>query len=299
MTTEILTAGDVLAVTLAPAVPAAITPTIVALEGFEDYDGTEFRLQHVAIAQTAKQMGDWDAKQGQFHSSVTGEIKDTLDAVILAVKQGQWWGPTYEESMKAKGAGGEVKSYCKSNNGKIPDADIANPPARACAACPNFKGVRDVETSTYTPPKCTKMRRVVIEEKDWGPAVFTARKGQCSTVDSAIQAFLAKNKHPMGVRWTISTKRQEDGNNVWFAPEFKARNDEPTSPEEQAAYQETLRAFLPTLSNVTESDSHGDEGIDAPVAGQSAGPATGPASAPVAPPIIDATIIPPADDLGF
>lgn len=283
MTTEIATTT---AAAIAPAAP-------VILEGFEDYDGSEFRPQRISIVQTAKQMSDWAAKQGSFHNSVTDESKDSLDVVVLASKQGQWWGPTFEESMKDKAAGQEVKAWCKSSNGKIPDAEIAEPPARACGACPNFKGVRD-NAGNYTPPKCTKIRRLLVEEAVWGPAIFTLRKGAASTVDGALQPFFLRGQHPMSVRMTITTKKETNGVNDWYEPVFKSRHDEPTSTEAQSGYRETLRNFATTMATVAEADTHGEE------IPSNAPRAPGPSSpGPSAPPDIQTTAVPAEDDIGF
>lgn len=226
--------------------------------GLEDYDGTEFRLPRYSIVQTGQQMTEWNAKGGQFHNSITGENKDELDVVVLAIKQNQWFGPDFDEATSMKAAGKEVQAYCKSSNGKVPDADSPQRQAAACAACPKFKGQRQPDGS-FEPPACTRIRKVLFAEDDGTIAMLTVRKGSAAEVDNYAQPFFLRKASPMSVRTKITTTPKKDARNQWYVPSLKARFDQPVSTDEQQHLAELGALYLNFVQHVNEADTVGDE----------------------------------------
>lgn len=275
---------------------ALADPSLVPAQpfGLEDYDGSEFRLPRYSIAQTSLQMTEWGARGGQFHNSITGENKDELDVIVLAIKQSQWYGPDFEEATKLKASGQEVKPYCKSSNGKTPDADIEKPQATVCKLCPHFKGQRLADGS-FEPPACTRIRKVLFAEDDGGIAMLTVRKSSASEVDNFVQPFFLRKMAPSAVRTKITTIAKKDSRNQWYVPQLKANFLAPVTPEEQAALAELASLYMSFVNQVDEADTHGEEQPSNPSANST--PAT---AQPVAdePPAMPQDL-PPVEEFGF
>jgi hypothetical protein len=240
------------------------------IPGLEDYDGSEFRLPRIQVVQTGQQMTDWEAKGGQFHNSVTGENKDELDVVVLAVKQNRWYGPDFDETAKLKAAGHEVKAWCKSSNGKTPDADSEKLQAQVCKLCPHFKGARDAQ-GNYTPSPCSTIRKVLVAEPDGTVAMMMVRNAAAREVDTFTQPFFMRKVPTFTMRATIKTSMKKDTRNTWYVPSFKARPADAVSEEDQAELKDLLVLYAPLVNRVEESDGHGDG--DEPAAG--GGPSAG------------------------
>jgi hypothetical protein len=247
MTTDLTTAAP----------GAVILASDIPLVGMEDYMGTEFRLPRLNIIQTMEQMSEFDGKPGEIHNSLTAENVSALDVTVLASKKNRWLGPDYQAAQAMRDKGQEVKAYCKSSDGNVPDADVEQPKCSACKICPLGAPKRAAEGG-WEPAACTEIRKVLVKLPDGSVAMLTVRNKAVREVDAFVQRFYMQRKNLFTVRAALSTKAEKGKLNTYYLPQLAPRYDQPVPDEEQLDLFHTIGLYADFFA-AQSADTAGEE----------------------------------------
>lgn len=230
----------------------------IDIPGLEDYNTNDFRPGRWKIVQTDLQAKDWGAKKGSFYNPDTGEQRDELSGfVAIAVKKPRGINKyTYDTREAAKARGEDVTDYCRSKDGRVPDADSREPQAPSCLACPYSKFTE--KDGKHFPPACRDRRTFHLIEVETGiPSVFNTAKAGNAAVDKALQAVAMRRRPPAHFPLTIKLEEVADKNIYWKpVPVFDVRNP---LDEEAARNMLAMTSELADLFGVLGREDHEDE----------------------------------------
>jgi hypothetical protein len=291
--TALVPQGEAAAPAVAPTLSLAASLPLV---GMEDYTGDEFRLPRLSIIQTVEQIKEWGGKPGQIHNSLTGENYDAIDVTVLASKKNRWLGPDFEESQAMRAKGEEVKAYCKSSDGNLPDKDIETPKCTTCKICP--LGMPKRTADGWDPAACTEIRKVLTLLPDTSVGMLTVRNKATKNIDAFVQRFWYAKKNFFTVRATLDTKEEKGKLNTYYLPTLTPRYDLPVPDDEQVLLHGSLALYSEFLTAQAQ-DTHGEE-VQEPAAGGAGHiDVQHTQSAPVAAPPPMPTALPSVDESGF